>query len=96
MKYETEEERELIRAKHFAKLNEIFEKDFEDLSHNELAFLKCVSLSSIIAMKRAGYSKDEMMLHDQQNKAKPTKTTIMKHMNAMSDEELEALGFKRL
>ena len=96
MKYETEEEKELIRQKHLEKLNAIMDKDFEVLSNNELAFLKAVSLSSIMTMKKAGYSNDEIMLHDQQNKAKATKTTIMKHMNAMSDEELEALGFKRL
>lgn len=97
MRYETEEEKELIRQKHLEKLNAIMDKDFEMLSHNELAFLKCVSLSSIISMKKAGYSKDEMMLHDQQNKAKVnTAKTAVKYINSLTTEQLEALGFKRL
>lgn len=96
MKYETEEEKEGIRQKHLEKLNSIMNKDFSDLSNNELAFLKAVSLSSIMTMKKAGYSNDEIMLHDQQNKAKTTVKTAVKYINGLTDEQLEALGFKRL
>lgn len=96
MKYETEEEKELIRQKHLEKLNAIMDKDFEVLSNNELAFLKAVSLSSIMTMKKAGYSNDEIMLHDQQNKSKTTVKTAVKYINSLTAEQLEALGFKRL
>ena len=96
MKYETEEEKNIVREMHMQKLNAILERDFEDLSHNELAFLKCVSLSSIITMHKAGYSKDDIVLHNQQNKAPATKKSVAKAMNAMSDDELLAMGFKRV
>lgn len=96
MKYETEEEKDLIRQKHLEKLNAIMDKDFENLSNNELAFLKAVSLSSIMTMKKAGYSNNEIMLHDQQHKSKTTVKTAVKYINGLTDEQLEALGFKRL
>lgn len=96
MKYNTEEEKNIIREAHIAKLNAILDKDFDELSNNELAFLKCVSLSSIMTMKRAGYSNDDIILHNQQNKTPATKKTVAKAMNAMTDDELLALGFKRV
>lgn len=96
MKYETENEKNIIREAHIAKLNVILNKDFDELSNNELAFLKCVSLSSIMTMKRAGYSNDDIVLHNQQNKTPATKKTVAKAMNAMTDDELLALGFKRV
>lgn len=96
MKYETEIEKNNIREAHIAKLNAILEKDFDELSNNELAFLKGVSLSSIMTMKRAGYSNEEIVLHNQQNKTPATKKTVAKAMNAMTDDELLALGFKRV
>lgn len=96
MKYETEAEKNIVREMHMQKLNAILERDFEDLSHNELAFLKCVSLSSILTMHKAGYSKDDIVLHNQQNKTPATKKSVAKAMNAMSDDELLAMGFKRV
>lgn len=96
MKYETEEEKEIIRQKHLIKLNAILDKDFSELSNNELAFLKAVSLSSIMTMKKAGYDNDTIMLHDQQNKAKVTTKTALKYLSTVDDEQLAALGFKRL
>ena len=96
MKYETEEEKNVIREAHIAKLNAILDKDFDELSNNELAFLKGVSLSSIMTMKRAGYSNDDIILHNQQNRTPATKKSVAKAMNAMSDDELLAMGFKRV
>lgn len=96
MKYETEDEKNIIREQHMQKLNAILERDFEDLSHNELAFLKCVSLSSIITMHKAGYSKDDIVLHNQQNKTPTTKKNVAKVMKTMTDDELLAMGFKRI
>ena len=96
MKYETEDEKNIIRNLHIARLNIILNKDFQELSNNELAFLKCVSLSSIMTMKRAGYSNDDIILHNQQNKASATKKNVAKAMNAMTDDELLAMGFKRI
>lgn len=96
MKYETEEEKNIIREQHMQKLNAILDRDFDDLSFNELAFLKCVSLSSIMTMNKAGYSKDDIVLHNQQNKTPATKKTVAKVMKTMTDDELLAMGFKRI
>ena len=77
------------------KLQELFTKDFEDLSNNEMAWLKCVSLSSIMTMKKNGYDNETIMTtfgcHGQ-DRAQQVKSRI-KHM---SDEDLEALGLKRI
>lgn len=89
------EQLENIKTLHEAKLQELIEKDFEALSNNEMAWLKCVSLSSIMNMKKNGYDNETIMTtfgcHGQ-DRAQQVKSRI-KHM---SDEDLEALGLKRI
>ena len=77
------------------KLQELLTKDFEDLSNNEMAWLKCVSLSSIMTMKKNGYDNETIMTtfgcHGQ-DRAQQVKSRIKR----MTDEDLEALGLKRI
>ena len=87
--------KEIFTNKVNEKLQELLTKDFEDLSNNEMAWLKCVSLSSIMTMKKNGYDNETIMTtfgcHGQ-DRAQQVKSRI-KHM---SDEDLEALGLKRI
>lgn len=94
MKYNNEQI-EKITAKVNAKLTELLNKDFDELSNNEMAWLKCVSLSSIMTMKKSGYSNDEIMTtfgaHGQTKEQQ-----VKSRVRTMTDEELAVLGLKRI
>jgi hypothetical protein len=94
MKY-TNEQIEKITAKVNAKLSELLDKDFDELSNNEMAWLKCVSLSSIMTMKKSGYTNDEIMTtfgaHGQTKEQQ-----VKSRVRTMTDDELAALGLKRI
>lgn len=87
--------KEIFTNKVNEKLQELLTKDFEDLSNNEMAWLKCVSLSSIMTMKKNGYDNETIMTtfgcHGQ-DRAQQVKSRIKN----MTDEDLEALGLKRI
>lgn len=90
-----QEQIEKIKAIHEEKLQELIKKDFDTLSNNEMAWLKCVSLSSIMTMKKNGYDNETIMTtfgcHGQ-DRVQQVKSRI-KHM---TDDDLEALGLKRI
>lgn len=94
MKY-NKEQIEKITAKVNAKLTELLDKDFDELSNNEMAWLKTVSLSSIMTMKKSGYSNDEIMttfgVHGQTKEQQ-----VKSRVRTMTDDELAALGLKRI
>lgn len=90
-----EKYKEIFTNKVNKKLNELLTKDFKDLSNNEMAWLKCVSLSSIMTMKKNGYDNETIMTTfgcHSQDRTQQVKSRI-KHM---TDEDLEALGLKRI
>jgi hypothetical protein len=94
MKY-TNEQIEKITAKVNSKLSELLDKDFDELSNNEMSWLKCVSLSSIMTMKKSGYTNDEIMttfgVHGQTKEQQ-----VKSRVRTMTDDELAALGLKRI
>lgn len=94
MKYNNEQI-EKITAKVNAKLTELLDKDFDELSNNEMAWLKTVSLSSIMTMKKSGYTNDEIMttfgVHGQTKEQQ-----VKSRVRTMTDDELAALGLKRI
>lgn len=94
MKYNNEQIKN-ITAKVNAKLTELLDKDFDELSNNEMAWLKCVSLSSIMTMKKSGYSNDDIMttfgVHGQTKEQQ-----VKSRVRTMTDDELAALGLKRI
>ena len=94
MKYNNEQI-EKITAKVNAKLTELLDKDFDELSNNEMAWLKTVSLSSIMTMKKSGYTNDEIMTtfgaHGQTKEQQ-----VKSRVRTMTDDELAALGLKRI
>ena len=94
MKYTTEQLK-TIKNKILAKFEELSIKDFAELSNNEMAWLKCVSLSSVMTMKKSGYSNDEIMMtfgNHGQTKEQQVKSRI----RTMTDDDLAALGLKRI
>lgn len=94
MKYNNEQINN-ITNKVNAKLGELLNKDFDELSNNEMAWLKCVSLSSIMTMKKSGYSNDDIMTtfgaHGQTKEQQ-----VKSRVRTMTDEELAVLGLKRI
>jgi hypothetical protein len=94
MKYNNEQI-EKINAKVNDKLSELLDKDFDELSNNEMSWLKCVSLSSIMTMKKSGYTNDEIMttfgVHGQTKEQQ-----VKSRVRTMTDDELAALGLKRI
>lgn len=94
MKYSTEEQKTIIEN-HVNALNVLFDKDFDQLSNNEMAFVKNVSLSSIMSMKKKKYTNDQIMTtfaHQPKDK-----TTVIKSAIAgLSDEQLAELGLSRI
>jgi hypothetical protein len=94
MKY-TNEQIDTLRTKIDTKFRELTNKHFDQLSNNEMAWLKCVSLSSIMTMKKSGYSNDEIMTtfgSHGQTKEQQVKSRV----RTMTDDELAALGLKRI
>lgn len=94
MKYNDKQIAE-INLKVNNKLDELLNKDFDELSNNEMAWLKCVSLSSIMTMKKSGYTNDEIMTtfgaHGQTKEQQ-----VKSRVRTMTDDELAALGLKRI
>lgn len=94
MKYNNEQIK-TITDKVNAKLEELLDKDFDELSNNEMAWLKCVSLSSIMTMKKSGYTNDEIMTTFG-NHGQTKEQQVKSRVRTMTDEELAALGLKRI
>ena len=94
MKYNDKQIAE-INLKVNAKLDELLEKDFDELSNNEMAWLKCVSLSSIMTMKKSGYTNDEIMTTFG-NHGQTKEQQVKSRVRTMTNEELAAIGLKRI
>lgn len=95
MKYNNEQI-DMLRTKIDNKFRElVIDKHFDELSNNEMAWLKCVSLSSIMTMKKSGYTNDEIMTtfgaHGQTKEQQ-----VKSRVRTMTDEELAVLGLKRI
>ena len=82
MKYTTEQKTTIIENIN-NKLNDLLDKDFDTLSNNEMAFIKCVSLSSIMTMKKAGRDNDYIMTHVQKEASPENKE------KKMNDEKVD-------
>lgn len=94
MKYYNEQ-LSTIKNKILDKFDELSNKDFDHLSNNEMAWLKCVSLSSIMTMKKSGYTNDEIMTTFG-NHGQTKEQQVKSRVRTMSDKELAALGLKRI
>lgn len=70
-------------------IDTLMDIDVDQLSNNDLALLKNVSLSSISAMKKKHYT-NEQILTTTKNSPKNIETTIKSSLSSMSDDELMA------
>ena len=78
-----------------ATVDELMNVEVDNLSNNDLALLKNVSLSSISSMKKKHYTNEEI-LTTTKNSSKTNTTTIKSAIASFTDEELLAqFGLRR-
>ena len=81
---------ESVIAKHTDKLRKLTEKDVNDLSISELAFIKMVSSGSITAMKKNGAT-NARILTTEKNEGLSQEEKVKRYLKAMAPEDLKAL-----
>lgn len=91
MKYTTNKIQE-IKDLHNRYLDNLLNIDFDKLSNNQMAFIRCVSLSSIMTMKKQK-TNEEIMLSPIQG---CTNVSLKDQLAMMSNEQLQELGLKKL
>lgn len=94
MKY-TEKEIKTIKENFLTRIDELTTKEFSELSNSEMSWLKGVAVSSIMTMKKKGYSNDQIMTTHQREK----QTDVQKVGNIIvnfTDEQLAVLGLSRI
>jgi hypothetical protein len=94
MKY-TSEEIKAIKADFEARIDALANLEFSELSNSQMAWLKGVAVSSIMAMKKKGYSNDQIMTTHQKEK-QTDEQKFAKKAATFTDEQLAALGLKRI
>lgn len=78
-----------------ATVDELMNVEVDNLSNNDLALLKNVSLSSISSMKKKHYTNEEILTITK-NSSKTNTTTIKSAIASFTDEELLAqFGLRR-
>ena len=81
---------ESVIAKHTDKLRKLTEKDVDDLSISELAFIKMVSSGSITTMKKNGAT-NARILTTEKNEGLSQEEKVKRYLKAMAPEDLKAL-----
>ena len=81
---------ESVIAKHTDKLRKLTEKDVNDLSISELAFIKMVSSGSITAMKKNGAT-NARILTTEKNEGLSNEEKVKRYLKSMAPEDLKAL-----
>lgn len=84
-----------IKNKFIERIDKLTGKEFGDLSISEMAWLKCVAVSSIMAMKKKGYSNTYIMTTHQHEKQTPVQKAS-KVISTLTDEQLAELGLTRM
>ena len=79
-----------VMDQHAEKLLKLGEKDVDELSISELAFIKMVSSGSITAMKKRGYY-NSTILNIEQSKGIRKQEKIKSYLKSLSPENLTAL-----
>lgn len=91
MKY-SENKKQEIKNLHNKYLDSLLDLDFENLSNNQMSFIRCVSLSSIMTMKKSK-SNEQIMLSPIKD---CTTISIQEQISMMSSEQLAQLGLKKI
>lgn len=91
MKYNSEQIQQ-IKSLHAKYLDSLLDIDFDKLSNNQMSFIRCVSLSSIMTMKKHK-SNNDIMTSPLQG---VTQTSMKDRLASMSNDELAELGLSRI
>jgi methyltransferase-like protein len=94
MKYTTEEIN-AIKENFLTRIDELTTKEFSELSNSEMSWLKGVAVSSIMTMKKKGYSNDQIMTTHQREKQTDVQK-VGKVIVNFTDEQLKELGLSRI
>lgn len=94
MKY-TSKQIATIKETFLNKVDELTARDFETLSNSEMAWLKCVAVTSIMAMKKKGYSNDQIMTTHQKEKQTDVQKASKVLLN-LTEDQLKELGLSRI
>lgn len=91
MKY-TNEQIQQIKSLHAKYLDSLLDIDFDKLSNNQMSFIRCVSLSSIMTMKKHKSNNDIM------TSPLPgvSQVSMKDRLASMSNDELAELGLSRI
>ena len=81
---------ESVIAKHTDKLRKLTEKDVNDLSISEMAFIKMVSSGSITTMKKNGAT-NARILTTEKNEGLSNEEKVKRYLKSMAPEDLKAL-----
>ena len=81
---------ESVIAKHTDKLRKLTEKDVDDLSISEMAFIKMVSSGSITTMRKAGAT-NARILTTEKNEGLSNEEKVKRYLKALAPEDLKAL-----
>lgn len=79
-----------VIAQHTAKLQKLAEKEIEDLSISEMAFIKIVSSGSITTMKKNGANNERILLTEKKE-ALSKEEKVKRYLKSLSPDELMAL-----
>ena len=77
-------------AQHEAKLMKLAEKEIEDLSISEMAFIKMVSSGSITTMKKTGAT-NSRILSTEKKVALSKEEKVKRYLKSLSQDELDTL-----
>jgi hypothetical protein len=94
MKY-TFDEINTIKENFLTRIDELTAKEFSKLSNSEMSWLKGVAVSSIMTMKKKGYSNDQIMTTHQREKQTDVQK-VGKVIVNFTDEQLKELGLSRI
>lgn len=79
-----------VIAQHTAKLQKLAEKEIDDLSISEMAFIKMVSSGSITTMKKNGAQNDRILLTEKKE-GLSQEEKVKRYLKSLAPEDLKAL-----
>ena len=79
-----------VIAQHTAKLQKLAEKEIDDLSISEMAFIKMVSSGSITTMKKTGATNERILLTEKKE-ALSQAEKVKRYLKSLAPENLAAL-----
>lgn len=82
---------ETLIGNHTAKLNKLAERDINDLSISDLAFIKMVSAGSITSQRRYNFTNEEILCKEQRRTIEGNAMRVKSYLRNLPLDELRAL-----